>query len=126
MDETPKTAIRGMIFYVLALLVLGVLAGPYTQSMAIPPIRLSNQRPRRFRKKLQLRSEIRLSKELIDPFEGIDHGRRLPHPAPTRSGRVGGAWAPQQETRKWQRIGLWRASPKSCRKSFQPVWSSYL
>ncbi|MBY5831368.1 hypothetical protein HA464_06095 [Rhizobium leguminosarum bv. trifolii] len=27
MDETPKTAIRGMIFYVLALLVLGVLAG---------------------------------------------------------------------------------------------------
>ncbi|MGO8601259.1 hypothetical protein ACDA55_37115 [Rhizobium ruizarguesonis] len=27
MDETPTTAIRGMIFYVLALLVLGVLAG---------------------------------------------------------------------------------------------------
>ncbi|MDR9782418.1 hypothetical protein [Rhizobium redzepovicii] len=27
MDKTPKTAIRGMMLYVLALLVLGVLAG---------------------------------------------------------------------------------------------------
>lgn len=27
MDETPKTAIRGMMLYVLALLVLGILAG---------------------------------------------------------------------------------------------------
>ncbi|AUW42277.1 hypothetical protein CUJ84_Chr001906 [Rhizobium leguminosarum] len=42
--------------------------------MAIPPIRLSDQRLRPFRKKLQLRSEIRLSKELIDPFERNDPG----------------------------------------------------
>ncbi|MBX4941208.1 hypothetical protein [Rhizobium binae] len=27
MDRTPKTAIRGMMLYVLALLVLGILAG---------------------------------------------------------------------------------------------------
>ncbi|MBB4233585.1 hypothetical protein [Rhizobium esperanzae] len=27
MDKTPKTAIRGMTLYVLALLVLGILAG---------------------------------------------------------------------------------------------------
>ncbi|KKZ89553.1 hypothetical protein RPHASCH2410_CH02825 [Rhizobium phaseoli Ch24-10] len=27
MEETPKTAIRGMMLYVLALIVLGVLAG---------------------------------------------------------------------------------------------------
>ncbi|MBX4931188.1 hypothetical protein [Rhizobium bangladeshense] len=27
MDRTPKTAIRGMMSYVLALLVLGILAG---------------------------------------------------------------------------------------------------
>ncbi|ARM88371.1 hypothetical protein RHEC894_CH02071 [Rhizobium sp. CIAT894] len=27
MDKTPKTAIRGMMVYVLALLVLGILAG---------------------------------------------------------------------------------------------------
>lgn len=27
MGETPKTAIRGMMLYVLALLILGVLAG---------------------------------------------------------------------------------------------------
>ncbi|WP_003559216.1 hypothetical protein [Rhizobium leguminosarum] len=88
MDKTPKTAIRGMMLYVLALLVLGVVAGAATQSMAIPPIRPSDQRPRRFRKKLQLRSEIRLSEELIDPFERNNPGRRLPYPAPTRSGRI--------------------------------------
>ncbi|MBY4607057.1 hypothetical protein K6M90_05170 [Rhizobium sp. 9T] len=27
MEETPKTAIRGMMLYVIALIVLGVLAG---------------------------------------------------------------------------------------------------
>jgi len=27
MDKTPKTAIRGMMLYVIALLVLGILAG---------------------------------------------------------------------------------------------------
>lgn len=67
MDDTPKTAISGMILYVLALLVLGVLAGAVYTIYGHPADPSERPAADTIPQKLQLRSEIRLSKELIIP-----------------------------------------------------------